>query len=385
VYEVYATRWDDAHVVEELIPARGLEFTLPLSDHGECAFSATVEPGRSFWRPAMSVSVSGVLVCRDSVPIWSGRLLPERQTGPRTFEFRAAEWGSAFEDVPAVPLALTATNDHTLFRRLISDAQAIAGQNYLIQMGATTGAAASDLTINAWDTTTVEEEFRRLGERSDVEWYVAATGTFENPTRTLVLGDRLGSPTPSAVLEYVESTEDYAPPSAPPTLTTLGNLFPTDSRPLDAGGRRGGNVISHPARFQSPGITATIAVGSGQELAQLRRSAEAPDLLTAGFPRRTRTASYSDVSIAATLQQHANTDLAAARGMVTSYTLSTFESDPEWTGIARGDTVRVELDTDVYAGVRPLVFEARVLDMAVSVPDDAPPMVNYTIADVVGV
>src|SRR5665648_70983 len=101
-YEVYATRWDDPRVVEEVIPARGLEFSFPLSDHGECSFSATVEPGRSFWRPALSVAMSGILVCRDGVPMWAGRMLDERQTGPRTFEFQFAEWGSAFEDVPAV-------------------------------------------------------------------------------------------------------------------------------------------------------------------------------------------------------------------------------------------------------------------------------------------
>ena len=57
MYEVYATRCDDAHIVEELIPARGLEFTLPLSDHGEGSFSATVEPRRSFWRPALSCAM----------------------------------------------------------------------------------------------------------------------------------------------------------------------------------------------------------------------------------------------------------------------------------------------------------------------------------------
>src|SRR5665647_1963110 len=201
-YEVYACRWDSPGIVEEIIPARGLEMSFPLSDHGECSFSATVEPGRSFWRPALSVAMSGILICRDGVPKWSGRMLGETQTGPRTFAFTFAEWGSAFEAVPAVPLALTDTNDHVLFRRLISDAQAIAGQNYLVQMGTTTGAARSDLTIAAWDSTMVEEEFRRLGESAGgPEWYVAATGTFENPTRTLVLGDRLGSTAASAVLE----------------------------------------------------------------------------------------------------------------------------------------------------------------------------------------
>ena len=383
MYEVYATRWDDGHVVEELIPARGLEMTFPLSDHGDASFSATVEPRRSFWRPALSCAMSGILVCRDGVPKWSGQMLSERQSGPRTFDFTFAEWGSFFETCPAVPFALTGTNDHVLQRRLISDAQAVSGQNVGIILGTTTGATSSDLTINAWGTTTAEEEFRRLGEHAGgPDWYVNTTGTLENPTRTLVQGDRLGSVDPVAVLEYVENTEDWVPPEAPPVVTLLGSLFPGAQPYAVIGGRRGGNVISQPARQQSPGITATRAVGAGDQLAQLRKYATATSLLTAGYPLRTKTSTYTDVTIPATLQRHADGDLAAGSGMTTVYTLTTFEDDPDWTGVARGDTVRVELDTDVYASERPLVFTSRVLDMAVHVPDDGKVQVNWTLASV---
>jgi len=383
MYEVYATRWDDAHIVEELIPARGLEFTLPLSDHGEASFSATVEPRRSFWRPALSCAVSGILVCRDGVPQWSGQMLGERQSGPRTFDFTFAEWGSFFETCPAVPFALTNTNDHALQRRLISDAQAIAGQDVGIILGTTTGATASDLTIAAWDTTTVEEELRRLGQaKGGPEWFVNTTGTLENPTRTFVQGDRLGSLTPVSVLEYVEDVELYVPPEGPPTITTLGQLFPGQQPYVVVGGRRGGNLISHPARQQSPGITVAIAVGAGDQLAQLRKTSTATALLAAGYPRRSKTATYTDVTNPTTLQRHSDADLAAGSGMTTSFTLSTFGSDPDWTSIARGDTVRVELSTDVYASEDPMIFEARILEMGVKVPDDGNVEVNYHVADV---
>lgn len=379
-FEVYATRFDDPRPIEQ-IPATGLEMTFPLSDHGECTFSATVEPGRSFWRPALSAAMSGVLICRDGVPVWSGQVMSESQSGPRTFDFTCAEWGSFFEQTPAVPFAAWNTNDHVLFRRLITDAQAVAGQDCGILLGTTLGAAVSDLTIRPWDSTTVEEELRRLSEAAGgPEFYFAATGTLENPTRTLVLGDRMGSVTPTAVLEYVEDTSDFVPPEAPPTITLLGSLFPGAQPYAVIGGRRGGNIIAHPARQQSPGITAVIAVGAGEEGAQLRRSAVATTLLNAGYPRKTKTASYVDVTVPATLQRHANADLAAASGMTTSYTLSTFGSDPDWTSIARGDTVRVEADTDVYSTERPLVFNTRVLSMSVRVPDNGPEEVNYLVA-----
>jgi len=385
-FEVYATRYDDPSIIEELIPARGLEMTFPLSDHGECAFSATVEPRKSFWRSAISCAMSGILVCSDGWPVWTGHLLSDRQSGPRTFDFVCAEWGSFFETCPAAPLALTNTNDHTLFRRLISDAQAISGQDAQIILGTTVGGSVSDLTINSWDSTTVEEEFRRIGEHAGgPEWYFAATGTLDAPTRTLVLGDRLGAVDPVAVLEYVEDTEDYLPPSAPPTiLTPLGLTFPGAQPYAVLGGshRRGGNVIAHPARQQTPGITVAVAVGAGDQAAQMRASASATVLLAAGYPRKTKVAQYTDVSIPATLQRHADGDLAAGSGMTTAFTLSTFGANPDWTSIARGDTVRVELDTDVYAtSDRPLVFNSRVLDIAVKVPDDGPVECNYVIAD----
>ena len=210
---------------------------------------------------------------------------------------------------------------------------------------------------------------------------MATTGTLENPTRTLVQGDRLGSVDPVTVLEYVEDTQDYVPPEAPPVVTLLGSLFPGAQPYAVIGGRRGGNVIAHPARQQSPGITVAIAVGAGDQLAQLRKSAPATSLLTAGYPRKSKTSSYVDVTNPTTLQRHADSDLAAGSGMTTVFTLTTFEDDPDWTAVARGDTVRVELDSDVYATERPLVFNSRVLDRAIHVPDDGKVQVNWVLAN----
>ena len=380
-FEVYATTWSDPRPIEQ-VPATGLEFSMPLSDHGECSFSATVEPGRSFWRPALSAAMSGVLVCSDGVPVWSGQMMSESQSGPRTFDFTFAEWLSFFEGVPSKPLNLANTNDHVLFRRVLADAQAVAGQDCGITVGTSLGATVSDLTINAWDSTTVEEELRRLADAAGgPEFRCNAGGTLENPTRNLVLGDHLGSVDPVAVLEYVESTQEYQAPELPPTLTLLGSLFPGAQPYAVIGGRRGGNLIAHPARQVTPGVTVTVAIGAGEESAQRRRPATADALLTAGYPRKTKVSQYTDVTNLATLQRHADADLAAASGMTTSWTFSTFGSDPDWTSIVPGDTARVELDTDVYATERPLIFTSRVLGIAVRVPDTGDVEVNYHLAE----
>jgi hypothetical protein len=383
LYEVFATRWDDPHVVEQ-IPAKGLQFTLPLSDHGEASFSATVEPGRSFWRPALSAATSGILIARDGVPVWAGRVWSESQSGPRTFDFTCAEWGSFFERVPVVaPVAYLGMNDHDIFRALISQAQTVSGQNIGIQLGTTRGASFSQLFVNPWDDTTVEAQFRQLGDSAGgPEWYFAATGTLDNPSRTLVLGDQLGSTDPVVTLEYVEDSEQWQGYSAPPPSGVLGNAFP-GPQPYARIGLRGGNVFSHPARTQDATVSATVAlaIGAGDQMKQLRRTSTATDLLSAGYPRQTISTQYSDVSDGVTLQSHSDADLAAARGMVTTYTFSAYETDPDWTDVQRGDMVQVVLDTDVYAGERPLTFNSRLLKLAVAVPDEGPAHVNWSVAN----
>src|SRR5690242_14872951 len=226
-YEMYATRFDNPHIVEELIPARNLEFSLPLSDHGVATFSATVEPGRSFWRPSIALPMSGILIARDGIPVWQGWVTDERPDGPRSFSFTAKEWGAFFAQVPAVVRTWTQVNDHQIFRDLITDAQAVSGQDVKVVVDSTTfGASLSDRTINSWDDTTVEREFQSVSSAiGGPEWYFGTTGDLDNPVRQLVLGDRLGltSTDNIPVLEFVEDTEDYQAPDAPPVVALLGD------------------------------------------------------------------------------------------------------------------------------------------------------------------
>jgi hypothetical protein len=389
-YEVYATRWNDPRVVEEMLPAKGLEFSMPLSKHGECSFSATVEPGRSFWRPSIAPVMSGLLVERDGVPVWCGWVIAEDEIGPRTFSFQAVEWGAIFQRVPAVTQAYTGWNDHDIFRDLITRAaSATSGQDPKITMSATTGATTSDLTVNPWDDSTVEGLFTSLGESAGgPEWYFGAAGTHENPVRQLVLGDRLGQTTARTVLEFVEDTPEWAGYDAPPSITLLGNLFPAGIQwPLP--GRRGGNVVAK-KRTRNSGASSTqaIAVGSGEEKAQLRKTAQATRLLNAGWPRLTRTERYQDVTIPGTLQRHADGDLAATAGLSTGYSLVTLDGDPtaDWTLTPRGSSVRVVLDTDVYGAERPVGgpdgFTTRLLNTTVRVADDGPAQIQWDTSEV---
>jgi hypothetical protein len=394
-YEVYATRWDDPHIVEELIPARGLSFSLPLSDHGEASFEATVEPGRSFWRPSIGLPVSGILIARDGVPVWSGWVRTDRKTAPRTFQFTCQEWGGFFEDKCDQPARTwTNVNDHQIFRDLVTEAQAVAGQNLQVQVDpSTSGASVSTRVINAWDTTTVGREFRSLAEATGgPEWYFGAAGTLDNPVRQLVLGDRLGHITAQTVLEFVEDTEDYRLPDPPPTVALLSSLYLGDPQ-LVPTRRAGGNLIDQ-GRVQDVANAATYAeaVGSGEEKAQKRKTATATTLLAQGWPRMTYVdTSHTDVSVDATLQRHADAALADRAGIATDYHLVSFDGDltADWTQTPRGSTVGVVLDTDEYGGDRPVGgadgFDARLVDTIVHVPDDGTPQVEWVVTTVLEV
>ena len=389
-YEVYATRWDDPRVVEELIPTRGLSFGMPLSDHGECSFSASVEPGRSFWRPSITPVVSGLLVARDDVPVWCGWVVSEDQTGEREFSFRAVEWGAFFGATPAVPGTYGVTDDHAVFRALVDAAQAVSGQDVAVETGSgTVGSSASQVTVNAWDVTSTEEQFTQLANsEGGPEWRFGAGGTMAAPRRLLSLGNPLGLVDPAAVLEFVEDSEEYVPPSAPPELTLLSSLFPAEGAQV-VRRRRGGNVLTvRRTRDSSKSATVAVAVGSGEEKAQIRKPATS-DLLGKGWPRLTRTQTYSDVTVEATLQRHADADLAASQGLTTGYAIVTLDGDPDWTQIPIGSNVRVVLDTDVYGAERPVGgsdgFVTRVQGVTVAVPDDGgDAQVRWDVADVQG-
>lgn len=391
-YDVYVTRFDATGVIEQ-VPARGLSFSLPLSDHGECSFDATVEPGRSLWRPALALPFSGVLVARDGVPWWDGIVTDERQTGGRTFSFNAREWGWFFEQkVPAVPRVWNDVNDHVIFRQLVSDAQAVSGQNVLVELGTTLGARVSDRSVTAWDKTTVGREFRSVGEADGgPEWYFQAGGTLDAPRRQLILADRAGHATAEAVLEYVEDTEPYRAPAGPPTVALLGDLFHGNAQQVPVR-RAGGNVVAQSrSRTLAEAATVVVATGSGEEAAQLRSTATASTLLSRGWPRMTETADFNDVSVKATLDRHAASELAKRAGVATGYSLVTLDGDlsADWTQTPRGSTVRVVLDTDVYGADRPVGgangFDARCTNVVVRVPDSGSAQVEWQVSDVLEV
>ena len=388
-YEVYATRYDDPHIVEELIPARDLEFSLPLNDHGEASFTATVEPGRSFWRASVALPMSGILIARDDVPVWSGWVTDEDPAGPRSFSFRAREWGYFFEEkVPAAPHAWVFENDHKIFRDLISAAQSVAGQNIQVTMDATTtGAFTSDRTINSWDDTTVGREFRSLADAmGGPEWYFATAGTMDNPVRQLVLGDRLGQTTAQTTLEFVEDTVDYDAPDAPPRISLLGDLYP-GAMPAVPTRRAGGNLIAQ-GRSRSVSNAATVvnAVGAGTEVARKETLSEATRLLGAGWPRMTTVTAHTDVDTYGTLQAFSDADLRKMGGIATGYQLVSLDGDPDWTMTPRGSVVQVILDTDIYGADRPVGgpdgFNARLLNTIVRVGNAGTTQVEWKVADV---
>lgn len=380
-YEVYATRWDDPHIVSEIIPAKGLEFSMPRSDHGECSFTASVEPGWSSWRSEITKDISGLLVARDGQPVWQGWVTDDDETGPRTFQFRAYEWGHFFTRVPATPKTYTRWNDAAMFRDIINLAQAQAQYNPGVVTGSATGTATSTRTINPWDRSMVEALLREIGEAQDgPEWYFGTTGPLDDPIRQLYLGDRLGTVDVAAYLEFVEDTAPMVGPGPVPTVALLGDLFPGPG-PVVPTRRAGGNVIAKARHRAGDSSTVALAVNDAPEGAQLSATAES-DLLDRGWPGMMSVQSYSKVTETATLQRHANADLQAAEGFATGYSLVTLDGEPDWTQVPRGSTVRVGLDTDVYGGPRPLEFDTRLTNLTVRVPDSGSAQVQWDVETV---
>ena len=383
-YDVYATRWDDPHVVEELLPARGLSFSMPLSDHGEASFSATVEPGRSLWRAAVGLPLSGLLIARDGVPVWSGWVTAERQSGPRTFQFAAKEWGSFFGTCPAPQADYLLSNSHDAFRDLITKAQAVPGQNVQVQTSASTGRALAGEQVAAWDTRTVEDVFTSIAEKDGgPEWYFGTTGTLADPKRALTLDDRAGATSAVDVLQYVEQTPEWSKADGPPSVTLLSDLFPagaSEVQPLD---RRGGNVLAVSRdRDVSRSATQIIGTGDGNDAAQLRRSVTASMLRSRGWPLITRYMQDGSIGDPDALTRAAQAELAAQAGIATRYALTSYDGDPDWTQVPRGSSMGVILDTDIYAGPRPYEFTSRVLGVSVDVDDDGgPAQVTWGLAE----
>lgn len=291
----------------------------------------------------------------------------------------------------------TLTNDHIIFRQLVDDAQAIAGQNLQIDTGSTLGAASSIKTdLTAQSKTTVGKEFRKVGEAAGgPDWYFSISGTLDNPVRRLQLADRHGQVTPEAVLEYVEDTVPPEERSQPPRVALLGDLYP-GPRPLVPVRRAGGNVIAlGRSRSLAEAATVVVATGAGQEKAQLRTTVTAPTLLAAGWPRMTSFVEDSTVEQPATLLRNARAELAKRAGIATGYSLVTLDPEPgevvsaDWTNTPRGSNVRAVLDTDVYGGDRPVGgqggFVSRCVNTVVRVPDSGAAQVEWQVADVLEV
>ncbi|NUO90617.1 MAG: hypothetical protein HOQ18_07315 [Dermatophilaceae bacterium] len=382
--------------MEELLPARDLSFSLPNRDHGEASFSATVEPGRSPWRAAITPALSGILICRDEVPIWSGWVTSEQEAADRTFRFTAKEWGSIFSRFPAPVGPLNMQNDHDLFRAMIIGAQARTGCNVHVDTPPSTGAHTSNFDIKSWENLDAETAYRRIADaEGGPEWYVAASGTRAAPKRVLMLADQHGNHKVEgdAVLHFVEDTEAPAPAPQAPRIMLLNDLFPIGTYSNGRIGRRGGNVLAKArTRDVARSTTRAVAIGDGTDAAQLQREARANRLVDQiGWPELTTWTQHSSVSNESAIQRHANADLAAAAGIATGWALTTLDhwvdqrgkahGGPDWTQIPRGSTMRVILDTDVYAGPRPLQFEARLLDTRVDVPDDGPAQVTWSLAE----
>jgi hypothetical protein len=235
----------------------------------------------------------------------------------------------------------TATDDATILRTVLADAEATPTGRLGITLGTSLLGTSSDRNILAADLKTVLETAQSVATTNGFEWriqpgYDPTTGGF---TLTLLIGRPLGTAAATALLWTTA-------PGGRPGNEVLGYELTED----------GGNVPNR-----------VIGLGSGQPPGQLRSVATSasigPDELAAGYPllEMALNSSTQDLTWQATLDAHTRSALAAMRAGETRITSLTVRGDrgPTTDTYGLGDTVSVNLNDPLQQ--TPRTLRGRVL------------------------
>lgn len=249
----------------------------------------------SLTRPARTA----LYALRDGRPWWGGIVWTSRyDSRTRQIQLGASDWWSYFDHRKILPLlgtdpavnvvaslatTYTGVDQNQIARNLLALAQSHTGGSLGVVADGTDSGVLRDRTYTGYELTDVGDALTKLSQLDggpDIMFDVSPTLDSQGrPVRIM----RIGAP----------------------TLGQMGspNVFES-----------GGNILSY--TWPSDGTrmtTRAFAVGDGMEIGQLIAVSEDTARYDDGWPLLETDTSYSTVSVASTLQSHADADQAAAK------------------------------------------------------------------------
>ena len=266
------------------LPLSGVRFGRVLKGHGQLSGDLSLD-GLSAGRrrdllDAIDPGRRALYVAANGKLLWGGIVWKEGSDRPVQVE--AQEWGSYFHRrILRDDATHTQVDQFTIANGLIDDAQLVTGGDVRVALGGDTSGVLRDRTYLAGDLHVIGERLDELSNVIDGFDYAwpAEYDDNGNPRGRLLLGyPRLGSSQPSIVIAMPRAVGFGRDASQLATTAWATGEKPTD------------------------GTDVPVATSTD------------PALITAGYPVLDKVNSYTTVSDAATLQEHADADQAADGG-----------------------------------------------------------------------
>lgn len=342
---VYRTVDLKSNMVLEDIDLQGVQFSIALSDVGDLTGNLYVpENKRGLLLDAATLpGRTGLYVMRNERPVWGG-IIWKRDWDEETATFRLScgSWESyAYHVMQTANLTYTSTDQWQIARDLLNTNGITTQSGITWPVTGTTG-RVRQRNMFVYDYKTVGLELEQLADLEDgfdytVESYVNSDGSFGR--RYLFGYPRLGR------------TASLSPSSNSLTFDYPGNLAPFQlTEDAESGAWR------------------VFAIGAGEGTEMLAASATDASYAAAGWPTLDGTVQYKDVSIAATLQSHANEDLKKVTPPIDAWTLQlAADSDVTISDIVIGDSAVFRLSSRRWK--QPLEMVRRITKITVSPGD----------------
>lgn len=298
---------------------------------------------------------TAVYVERDGAIIGGAIIWTRRRSAQGPVGVGGAGWWSFFRRQHLrTTLTYTTTDQLTIARGLINQAQGITGANIGVAVGTETSGVLRDRTYLAYEVKQIAEAVEQLANVDG--GFDFAVDTNQDRTKTL----RLGYPRRGRI------------------AGTTGIVFESSK-----------NLIGYDVDEDGTRSARTFtALGAGDGLDMLTSTATRTDLIDLGYPLTSDTGAFKDVIIQTTLNAHAIAG-ANARALTPTFWRVTVDPDDVDGGVGTfitGDDVLLRITDDNFPrgvdGAPGYERYHRVLDWTLTIPDSGKDTLTVTLGDI---